>query len=246
MSLRNKVALVTGAGQGIGRAIALTMASQGAQVVINDINENAEKVANEIRSQKGTAFPIIADVSSSQAVNAMVDNIISRCNHIDILVNNAGITRDQLLIRMSDGEWDSVLSINLKSVFLCSRAVFRHMAKQKYGRIINLASVVGLIGNPGQTNYAASKAGIVGFTRALAREGATRNITANAVAPGFIETDMTVMLSQDQKNLLLKTIPLGRMGSPQDVANSVSFLASEAAAYITGQVLAIDGGMTMS
>jgi 3-oxoacyl-[acyl-carrier protein] reductase len=161
-------------------------------------------------------------------------------------VNNVGITHDQLLIRMSDGEWDSVLNINLKSVFLCSRAVFRHMAKQKYGRIINLASVVGLIGNPGQTNYAAAKAGIIGFTRALAREGASRNITVNAVAPGFIETDMTARLTQDQRELLLKTIPLGRMGSPQDVANSVSFLASEAAAYITGQVLTIDGGMTMS
>ena len=245
MNLSNRVAIVTGSGRGIGRAIALKLAEVGATVIVNDIGEASpvDSVAEEIKAMGGQSLAVLADVSQSQDVDGMVKTTINTFGKIDILVNNAGITRDQLVMRMSDEEWDKVLSVNLRSVFLCARAVLRHMIKQRWGRIISIASIVGLVGNPGQANYASAKAGIIGLTRTIAKEVAARGITANAIAPGFIDTEMTQRLEEDWKQQIKRQIPLGYFGSPRDVAEAVAFLASEEARYITGQVLSVDGGM---
>jgi len=245
MDLSNKVAVVTGSGRGIGRAISLKLAEVGATVVVNDIGEASpvDSVAEEIKAMGGQSLAVLADVSQAQDVSRLVETIVSTFGRVDVLVNNAGISRDQLIIRMSDEDWDKVLSVNLKSVFLCTRAVLRHMIKQRWGRIISIASIVGLVGNPGQANYASAKAGIIGLTRTVAKEVASRGITANAIAPGFIDTEMTQRLEEDWKQQLKKQIPLGYFGSPRDVAEAVAFLASEEARYITGQVLSVDGGM---
>ena len=246
MNLTDKVALVTGGGRGIGRSIALKLAGAGATLVVNDIAEtSAQNVAEEVRVMGRPSLAIAADVSSSDDVTRLVERVISDFDQIDILVNNAGIARDQLLLRMSEEDWDSVLNIDLKSVVLCTKAATRYMLKARRGRIINISSIVGLVGNPGQANYASAKAGIIGFTRTIAKEVASRGITVNAIAPGFIDTDMTKGLVDKQRQELQDRIPLGRLGTPEDVANAVTFLASEDAGYITGQVLAVDGGMTM-
>jgi 3-oxoacyl-[acyl-carrier protein] reductase len=245
MDLSNKVAIVTGSARGIGHAIALKLAEVGATVVVNDIGEAEplEGVAEEIRAMNRQSLAVIADVSSAADAARLVETTISTYGRVDILVNNAGITRDQLLLRMSDEDWDTVLNVDLKSAFLCTRAVIRHMIKQRWGRIINIASITGLVGNPGQANYASAKAGIIGFTRSIAKEAASRGITTNAIAPGAIETKMTQQLDENKRQEFLKRIPLGYFGSPRDVAEAVAFLASEEARYITGQVLNVDGGM---
>jgi 3-oxoacyl-[acyl-carrier protein] reductase len=246
MNLSNRVALVTGSGRGIGKAIALKLAEAGAHVAVNDTSGNAQKVSEQIRQNGKQSIACVADVSSSVEVNAMMDEVAETFGKIDILVNNAGIIRDQLLIRMTDEEWASVLDVDLKSVFFCTRAAMKYMLKQRYGRIISISSVVGLLGNAGQANYASAKAGIIGFTKSIAREVAARGITVNAVAPGFIDTGMTQCLTDEQKQDLFMRIPLGYLGSSEDVANAVVFLASDEARYITGQVLSVDGGMRMS
>jgi 3-oxoacyl-[acyl-carrier protein] reductase len=248
MDTSKKVAIVTGGGRGIGRVIALRLAEAGANVVVNDVGnaEPVEAVAKEIKAMGRQALPVLADVSSAPDVARLVAETISAYERIDILVNNAGIARDQLLMRMSEEDWDRVLTVDLKSVFLCTREVLRHMVKQRWGRIISLASIVGIVGNPGQANYASAKAGIIGFTRTIAKEVASRGITVNAIAPGFIDTEMTRQLKEEWKEELKKRIPLGYFGSPGDVAEAVSFLASEGARYITGQVLGVDGGMAAS
>ncbi len=245
MDLSNRVAIVTGSGRGIGRAIALKLAEVGATVVVNDIGkaELVENVAGEIKAMNRQSLAVLADVSSLPDVARLVEETIATYGKVDILVNNAGIVRDQLVVRMSDEDWDRVLNVNLKSVFLCTRAVLRHMIRQRWGRIISIASIVGVVGNKGQANYASAKAGIIGFTRTVAKEVASRGITANAIAPGFIDTDMTQRLEEDWKQELKRQIPLGYFGSPQDVAEAVAFLASEEARYITGQVLNVDGGV---
>ncbi len=245
MSLSGKVALVTGSGRGIGRAIALKLAEAGADVVVNDVGaaQVPEGVAQEIRTLGRQSLAVIADVSSPTDITTLVDKIVATFGRIDILVNNAGITRDQLLLRMSDEDWDRVLTIDLKSVFLCTRAILRPMLKQRWGRIISISSIVGIVGNAGQANYAAAKAGIIGFTRSVAKEVASRGITANAIAPGFIDTEMTRKLTEEQRQGAQKQIPVGYLGSPDDVAAAVAFLASEEARYITGQVLNVDGGL---
>jgi 3-oxoacyl-[acyl-carrier protein] reductase len=244
MNLTDRVAIVTGSGRGIGRAIALRLAEAGASVVVNDIDKAAEEVAREIKAMGKHGHAVMADISSTPDVANLVEAATATYGKIDILVNNAGINRDQLLVRMSDEDWDSVINIDLKSVFLCTRAVLRPMIKQRWGRIINISSIVGLIGNAGQANYASAKAGIIGFTRSISREVASRGVTANAIAPGFIDTDMTQKLPEKQRQELISRIPSGRLGSPEDVAAAVCFLASEEASYITGQVLTVDGGMT--
>jgi 3-oxoacyl-[acyl-carrier protein] reductase len=245
MDLANRVAIVTGSARGIGQAIALKLAEVGATVVVNDIGEPEplEKVAEEIRALQRQSLAVIADVSSPADVTRLVETATGTYGKVDILVNNAGVTRDQLLLRMSDEDWDTVLNIDLKSAFLCTRAVLRHMLKQRWGRIISIASIIGEIGNPGQANYAAAKAGIIGFTRSIAKEVGSRGITANAVAPGFIDTRMTQQIDEKQRQELAKRIPVGYLGTPRDVAEAVAFLASEEARYITGQVLNVDGGM---
>jgi len=242
MNLNGKVAIVTGSARGIGRAIALKLAESGADIVVSDISD-AEPVAGEIRAIGRQSRAVAADVSSPQDVAGLVEQTIASFGRIDILVNNAGITRDQLLMRMSDDDWDSVLQVNLKSAFLCTRGVLRHMVKQRWGRIVSISSVVGIVGNAGQANYAATKAGIIGFTRSVAKEVASRGITANAIAPGFIDTEMTQKLSEEQRQGAQKQIPVGYLGAPQDIAEAVAFLASEEARYITGQVLNVDGGL---
>jgi len=245
MNLKDKVAIVTGSGRGIGRAIALKLAEAGAGVVVNDINQAADTAAQEIRDKGGRSLAVIADVSLAEGAAKLIEAATAEYGRIDILVNNAGINRDQLLVRMSQEDWDAVLNIDLKSVFLCTKEVIRPMIKQRCGRIISISSIVGLGGNAGQANYAAAKAGIIGFTRSVAREVASRGITANAIAPGFIDTEMTQRLPEKQRHELMARIPLGCLGLPEDVASAVCFLASEDARYITGQVLTVDGGMTM-
>ncbi|NBV59366.1 MAG: 3-oxoacyl-[acyl-carrier-protein] reductase, partial [Synechococcaceae bacterium WB4_2_0811] len=238
-------ALVTGASRGIGKAVALELAAAGATVAVNYANSNAgaDAVVAEITAQGGSAYALQADVSQEEEVNALVEAVIKRSGSLDVLVNNAGITRDGLLMRMKTSDWQAVINLNLTGVFLCTRAVTRPMLKQKRGRIVNITSVVGLMGNAGQANYAAAKAGVIGFTRSSAKELASRSITVNAVAPGFIATDMTKDL---QAEALLAAIPLGRYGEVAEVAGAVRFLAADpAAAYITGQVLQVDGGMLM-
>jgi 3-oxoacyl-[acyl-carrier protein] reductase len=244
--LANQIAVVTGAGRGIGRAIALKFAAEGADVVcVSRTAENSEKVANEIRAlgRKGWAHAV--DVSDASAVSAAAEKILADCGKVDILVNNAGVTKDGLLMRMSDADWDTVLNTNLKGAFLFTKAFTRAFVKQRSGRIINVASIVGLIGNAGQCNYAASKAGLIGFTQSVARELASRGVTANALAPGFIETDMTSVLNAEMKTELLKKIPLNCLGQAEDIAHAALFLASPGARYVTGQVLTVDGGMVM-
>jgi 3-oxoacyl-[acyl-carrier protein] reductase len=245
--LKNKVALVTGASRGIGRAIALDLAKNGASVAVNFAGSEAKanEVVDEIKANGGNAFAIKADVSNSDDVSQMIKEVISQFGQFDILVNNAGITRDNLLMRMKDTEWDDVINTNLKGVFLCTKGVTRQMMKQRSGRIINIASVVGVSGNPGQANYVAAKAGVIGLTKTTAKELASRNITVNAVAPGFITTDMTDELTDEIKAELLKQIPLAKLGTPSDIANVVTFLASEKSQYITGQTLHVNGGMVM-
>jgi 3-oxoacyl-[acyl-carrier protein] reductase len=246
MNLTDRVAIVTGSGRGIGRAIALRLAGAGADIVVNDINEaSMAEVVAEIKGLGRKALAVTADVSSPEAVTRLVDTAIDNFKHVDILVNNAGVTRDNLVMRLSDEDWDTVLAIDLKSAFLCTRAVLRHMLRQRWGRIVSIASVVGIIGNAGQANYAAAKAGVIAFTRSVAKEVASRGITANAVAPGYIATAMTGALDEKQTDELIKRVPIGAPGTPEDVAEAVAFLASEEAHYITGQVLNIDGGMAI-
>lgn len=231
---------------GIGRAVALKFAGEGARLILvhYDADESAaEETLRMVSDAGGAAESFRVDVSHKGQVDKLIERVLENHGRVDVLINNAGITRDTLLVRMSEQDWDSVLSVNLKSVFNCSRAVVQHMMKQRYGRIVSLSSVVALIGNPSQTSYAASKAGIIGFTKSLAREVASRGISVNAVAPGYIETDMTAVLRQKVKDWFLEQIPMGRAGSPNDVAEAVYWLCSEAASYITGQTIHVNGGM---
>jgi len=244
--LENQIAVVTGAGRGIGRAIALKFAAEGADIVcVSRTAENSEKVAVEVRALGRKAWAHAVDVADAGAVAASAEKILADCVKVDVLVNNAGVTKDGLLMRMSDTDWDAVLDTNLKGAFLFTKAFTRTFVKQRAGRIINVSSIIGLIGNAGQANYAASKAGLIGFTQSVARELGSRNITVNALAPGFIETDMTSGLNPEMKAEILKKIPLSSLGQPEDIASAALFLASPGARYITGQVLTVDGGMVM-
>jgi 3-oxoacyl-[acyl-carrier protein] reductase len=244
--LANQIAVVTGASRGIGRAIALKFATEGADVVcISRTAETSEKVAAEVRALGRKAWAYAVDVADAAVVEAAAGKILAECGRVDILVNNAGVTRDGLLMRMSGEDWDAVLDTNLKGAFLVTKAFNRAMLKRRSGCIINISSVVGLMGNAGQANYAASKAGLIGFTQSCAREFSSRNVTVNAIAPGFIETDMTATLNEAARADLLKRIPLGRFGQGEDIAGAALFLAGPAARYITGQVLTVDGGMVM-
>lgn len=245
--LTGKTAIITGASRGIGAEIARKLATAGAKVVVNysGSQEKAEAVVEEIKADGGEAIAVKANVSDAEAVKALVDEAMQAFGSVDILVNNAGITRDNLMMRMKDDEWDDVINTNLKGVFICTKAVTRQMMKQRAGRIINIASIVGVMGNAGQANYVAAKAGVIGLTKTTARELASRNITANAVAPGFITTDMTDKLGEDIQKTMLSQIPLGRFGKPEEVAKAVLFLASDDSSYMTGQTLHLDGGMVM-
>ena len=244
--LANKVAVVTGAGRGIGRAVALAYARMGADVAcVSRTEENSAKAAAEVEALGRRAWAVAVDVSDTAAVNAAAGKILDDAGRVDILVNNAGVTRDTLLMRMSEEEWDTVINTNLKGAFNFTKALTRPFIKQRSGRIINIASVIGLIGNAGQSNYAASKAALIGFTKSVAKELAPRGITANAIAPGFIETDMTAALDDKVRESIIGNVPLGRFGSPDDIAHAAVFLAMEPSGYITGQVLTVDGGMVM-
>ena len=246
LKLEGKVALVTGAAQGIGKAVALLLARNGADIVVSDINpEKAEETANEIKSIGRNALAIQGNVANWNDVERMVEAILEKFAKIDILVNNAGITRDKLILRMTEEDWDAVLDVNLKGTFHCTKAVVRHMAKQRSGKIVNIASVVGEMGNAGQANYSASKAGVIGLTKTVAREFAQRGININAIAPGYIQTPMTDALPEKAKEELKKLIPMERLGKPEDVAEAVLFLVSEESSYITGQVLNVNGGIYM-
>ncbi|MEM9817158.1 MAG: 3-oxoacyl-[acyl-carrier-protein] reductase [Cyanobacteria bacterium P01_A01_bin.123] len=245
--LQDKVAIVTGASRGIGKAVALALASEGAKVVVNYARSSnaADELVNQIVTDGGSAIALQADVSQADQVDALVSATLEKWGQIDVLVNNAGITRDTLLLRMKPEDWQAVIDLNLTGVFLCTRAVSKTMLKKRTGRIINIASVAGQMGNPGQANYSAAKAGVIGFTKTVAKEMAVRGVTVNAVAPGFIATDMTDNLPNTED--ILKFIPMGRFGKPEDVAGLVKFLAAdEAASYITGQVMNVDGGMVMA
>jgi len=246
MTLSGRIALVTGASQGIGRACALKLAAAGAAVAVAARNqEKLNELVQQISSTGGTAAAFVMDVAEEDQIKSSFKAVLTQFGKIDILVNNAGITRDQLVMRMKRADWDAVLNTNLTSAYLCTQQAISSMLKQRWGRIINITSVFGQMGQAGQANYASSKAGLIGLTMAIAREVGSRNITCNAVAPGFIETAMTSALSDDFKQMAVKNIPLGRVGSPDDVANAVAFLASEEAAYITGHVLSVNGGMLM-
>ena len=246
MGLDEKVALVTGGAQGIGRVISEELAGQGAHVILGDVNlEGAEKTAAELKQTGAKASAVRIDVSSSSDVQSAFDSISKEYKLVDIVVNNAGITRDGLLVRMKEADWDLVMNVNLKGSFLCSQQAAKQMMKQKSGAILNIASIVGLMGNFGQANYSASKAGLIGFTKTLAKEVAPRGIRANAIAPGFIDTEMTRVLEESVRKKLIEQIPLARLGEPEDVARCVSFLVSEKASYITGQVISVNGGMLM-
>lgn len=247
MKLEGKVALVTGASRGIGRAVALKLAAEGAKVAINFAGNlaKAEEVKSIIESNGGEALLVQGNVADFETVNEIVKKIVDAWGRLDILVNNAGITRDNLLLKMSESDFDEVIATNLKGVFNCTKAVTKLMMKQRTGRIVNMSSVVALMGNAGQANYAAAKAGIIGFTKSAAKEFAPRGITVNAIAPGFIGTDMTNAIPEKIKDEMSKNIPLGRFGNPEDVANAVMFFVSEDAAYITGQVICVDGGMAI-
>lgn len=247
LSLEKRVALVTGGSRGIGRAIALELAARGAAVVVNynKSPEAAGEAVQQIQAAGGKAAAFQADVSDFKQAEALVKFTVETFGDLGILVNNAGITRDQLIMLMPESDWDAVIGANLKSTFNCSKAAVRHMMRKRYGRIISIASVAGQMGNPGQTNYSASKAGQIGFTKALAREVATRNVTVNAVAPGFVDTEILDAMPPETLTAALKLVPLGRKGQPEEIAHAVAFLASDQAAYITGQVLGVDGGMAM-
>jgi len=246
MNLEKKIALVTGAGQGIGKTIAHTLAQHGADVVVADINENAVRsVAQEIEAAGRQALPVVVNVVQLAACEEMVKNAIERFSKIDILVNNAGITRDMVLLRMKEEQWDQVIAVNLKGTFNCTKAVLRYMFRNKYGRIINISSVTGAMGNPGQANYSASKAAVMGFTKAVAREYAHCGITVNAVAPGFIKTAMTDAIPDKEREAMIALIPAQKLGTPEDVAHVVCFLSSDCASYITGQVIHVNGGLYM-
>ena len=246
MRLDGKVAIITGGGGAIGRAIALRLAAEGATVAIPDINEQAAgETADLVRQAGGEALALKTDVTNSESVQDAVAKTVEVLGDLHILVNNAGTTRDMLLMKMKDEDWQAVIDINLTSVFYCSKAVVRHMLRKRYGRIVSMSSVVGLAGQAGQTNYAASKAGIIGFTKSLAREVGSRGITVNAVAPGFVPSALTDVLSDEQKGAILESTPLVRMGTTEDVANAVAFLVSDEASFITGQVLSVDGGLAM-
>ncbi len=246
MRLQGKIALVTGSGRGIGREIALAFAKEGADCVIWDVNAvDAEQTAKDIEISGRKALAGQVDVTNLSQVEEGINKILDKFSKIDILVNNAGVTRDNLLMRMSEADWDLVIKVNLKGTFNCTKAVTRPMLKAKYGRIINIASIIGIMGNAGQANYSASKAGIIALTKTTAKELASRNITSNAVAPGFIDTEMTHKLPEEARAKLLELVPLGRMGLPRDIANVCLFLASSDADYITGQTIVVDGGMVM-
>ena len=247
MSLQGKCALVTGGSRGIGRAVCLELARQGARVAVNYAGNAAaaEETVQACTALGAEAFAIQADVADAAASEAMVKEVLARFGRLDILVNNAGVTRDGLMPMMKEADWDAVLDTNLKGAFHCMKAVYRPMMKQKYGRIVNLSSIVGLRGNAGQANYAASKAGLIGLTKSMAKELAARNVTVNAVAPGFIDTDMTAALPEKAREAMLTTIPMGRLGQAEDVAQAVAFFAGDTSAYVTGQVLCVDGGMAV-
>ena len=244
--LKGKVAFITGVARGIGKAIALKFAEEGADIAICDMNAEALKLAQDEVAAKGRAVLTgVVDVANFSDVESFVQKALDKFKKIDILINNAGITRDALLVRMSESDWDTVLDVNLKGAFNCTKAISKIMMKQREGRIVNIASIIGIMGNAGQANYAASKGGLIAFTKSIAKELASRNVRVNAIAPGFIQTDMTAKLSDEVKSEMQKHIPLGGLGTAQDVANLALFLASDGAAYITGQVVQVDGGMVM-
>ena len=246
MSLTDQVAVITGGARGIGREIALVLGHAGAALALFDVNpEQLQQTVTELRGLGRKAEGLTVDVTDGKQVDEGMAKVLDKLGRIDILINNAGVTKDGLIIRMSDAQWDRVLDINLKGTFLCTRAAAKHMIKQRRGRIVSIASIVGIIGNPGQANYAASKAGIIGMTKAVAKELASRGVTCNAIAPGFIQTEMTEALSESAKQRLKEAIPMGTLGQPRDVAQAVLFLVSDAARYITGHVLVVDGGLAM-
>ena len=245
-ALEGKVSLITGGARGIGKEIAMLFARNGSDIAICDVNlEEAEKTAQEIRDLGRESLAFKADVTNSSQVQDMVDKILDKFNKIDILINNAGITKDNLLLRMSEDEWDKVIAVNLKGTFICTKFVSKVMLKQRFGKMVNLASIIGIMGNAGQANYAASKAGIIGLTKSVAKELSSRNICVNAIAPGFIKTDMTSKLPEEVQKKMLSVIPLARFGEAKDVADLALFLSSESSSYITGQVIQVDGGMVM-